>query len=265
MVPNFYHSGEIGDIIYALKALSKIPSANLYMESDLKIQFDINTETIAWPNKHFESRHFSFIYDFIKRQPYINQSHHGIPETIDYNLNTFRKKVVRRHNMNFADLFLDCCGFDIDKTDGNKPWIYSDVKKIKPITVIHVNRRINDRFPWKLITEKYHEDMIFLGTKSEHEEFTKLTGHVVEWIDYTNLLSISEVINGAQLHIGNATSITCCAEGLKKPIIFENDQLPDNDWYELQMFGRENRISVGPDHTCDDMIMEKIDEFLKLN
>jgi hypothetical protein len=265
MIPNFYHSGEIGDIIYGLKALSKVPSANFYMGEHLMVPFDPNIEMIGWPNKNFTAQHFSFLFDFLERQPYIHHAIHGVPESIDYNLNLFRKEIFKIKYLNFADLHLHCCGFDIDKTDGHVPWLFSDVKKIKPISVIRVNRRINEKFPWKLITEKYHDDMIFLGTKSEHEEFTELTGHIVEWTDYTNLLSIAEVINGAQLHIGNSTSISVCAEGLKKPMIFESEALPNNIWHELQVFNREDRITVNPDHTCDDMIMEKIDGFLKLN
>ena len=265
MIPNFYHSGEIGDIIYGLKALSKVPSANFYMGEHLMVPFDPNIEMIGWPNKNFTAQHFSFLFDFLERQPYIHHAIHGVPESIAYNLNLFRKEIFKIKYLNFADLHLHCCGFDIDKTDGHVPWLFSDVKKIKPISVIRVNRRINEKFPWKLITEKYHDDMIFLGTKSEHEEFTELTGHIVEWTDYTNLLSIAEVINGAQLHIGNSTSISVCAEGLKKPMIFESEALPNNIWHELQVFNREDRITVNPDHTCDDMIMEKIDGFLKLN
>jgi hypothetical protein len=265
MIPNFYHSGEIGDIVYGLKALSKVPSANFYMGEHLMVPFDPNIEMIGWPNKNFTAQHFSFLFDFLERQPYIHHAIHGVPESIDYNLNLFRKEIFKIKYLNFADLHLHCCGFKIDKTDGNVPWLFSDVKKIKPISVIRVNRRINEKFPWKLITEKYHDDMIFLGTKSEHDEFTELTGHVVEWADFTDLLSVAEVINGAQLHIGNSTSISVCAEGLKKPMIFESEALPNNIWYELQVFNRENRITVGPDHTCDDMIMEKIDGFLKLN
>jgi len=264
MIPNFYHSGEIGDILYGLKVVSKVPSANFYMREHLLVPFNPKIETIAWPNKKFTSQHFSFLFDFIERQPYIHNAVYGIPDTLDYNLNLFRKEIFKRSDLNFADLYLHCCGFDIDKNDTNVPWLFADVKKIKPITVIRVNRRTNDKFPWKLITEKYHNDMVFLGTKAEHNEFTELTGHVVEWNDY-DLLTISEVINGAQLHIGNSTSISVCAEGLKKPIIFENETPPDNMWYNLQCFDRETRINIGPDHTCDDMIMEKIDGFLKLN
>ena len=105
-------------------------------------------------------------------------------------------------------------------------------------------------------------DILFLGTKSEYLDFVEYTGKLVAWNDYTNLLSICEVINGAKLHIGNSTSISVCAEGLKKPMIFEESHDIKHVRYHTHRFYRNNRLNVGPEDNDTDVIMEKINTFI---
>ena len=101
-----------------------------------------------------------------------------------------------------------------------------------------------------------------MGTSSEYQSFVEYTGKLVAWKDYTNLLDICEVINGAKVHLGNSTSITVCAEGLKKNVIYENEHIVGEVRYLTHEFHRKNRINVDPDIQNIDLVMEKIEEFL---
>ena len=261
MIPNFYHSGEIGDIIYGLKAISRVPLSILYIENDICLNLD--NKLYALPNKQINYRDFLFIKKLLDRQPYIHNAVYGIPQNIDYNLNKFRSQIFVKTNLNYADLFVDVCNFSTDVIDSYVPWLYCDIKKEYPITVIRVPRRTNPSFPWKTIVEKYKNDILFLGTQSEYYEFTELSGKLVAWKNCTDLLSICEIMNGAKLHIGNCTSITVCAEGLKKPMIFEYDNEPSGFRYQIHQFNRKNRFNVDLNMVNDDVIMEKINTFLE--
>ena len=260
-IPTFYHSGEIGDIIYALKALSRKPRANLYLNVDLRLQWP--GLLVANPNKKLNKREYLFIRNLLERQPYINDIVFGTPTHIDHNLNFFRHTIFNKTELNFGDLFLDVCGYTTNKEDAYTPWVFCDIKREYPITVIRVPRRTNKNFPWRKITEKYKNDMIFLGTKAEYLEFVEVSGKAIAWKDYTNMLSICEVMNGAKLHIGNCTSITVCAEALKKPMIFENDTDHTFIRHATHQFYSKNRFNVDTDMCNDDTIMEKINTFLQ--
>lgn len=260
MIPTFYHSGEIGDIIYGLKAISRLPLSNLYLHNNLLL--DWSNIPFAHPNKRIDFRQFLFLKPLLERQPYLKNVVFGTPQQIDYNLNYFRSNIFTKIDLNFGDLFLDICNFTIDKNDAHTPWLFCNKIKEYPITVIRVSRRTHNMFPWKRIVEKYHKDIIFLGTLSEYCEFVEFTGKLVAWKDYTNLLSICEIINGASLHIGNCTSMSVCAEALKKPIIFEHEHISSEIRYTTHQFYRQNRINVDPDITNNDFVMEKINTFL---
>jgi hypothetical protein len=261
-IPTFYHSGEIGDILYALKATSRFPRTNLYLNVDLQLLSRWPDLHLANPNKLFNFREYTFIRKLLERQPYLQDVVFGTPQQMDFNLNFFRHSIFHQTSLNFSDLFLDVCNLKINKDDAYMPWLFCDVKREYPITAIRVSRRTNNNFPWRKIVDKYKNDIIFLGTKSEYIEFTEYTGKMVAWKNYTDMLSICEIINGAKLHIGNCTSITVCAEALKKPMIFEHECDHTHIRYATHQFYRHNRFNFDTDMIDPDIVMEKINTFL---
>jgi len=265
-VPTFYHSGEIGDILYALKVIQSIGKGDLYCSPSLEVSFDPNTERIGFPNKQFTPQMFNFVKELVELQPYINKFEYAVPEKIDYNLNNFRKLIFYTFDVSFEEIYYRVCNVPSNPNDGYDPWLTCKARTIAPITVIRTNganRTIPD-YPWKTITNKYADQMVFVGTKPEYEQFTeKSGGKLIQWFDSTNLLSICEVINGAKLHMGNSTSLTVCAEGLKKNIIFEEaDKRKDNNLALYHEFGRTNRFNVFADELDVFTIMEKIEQFV---
>jgi len=265
MLPIFYHSGEIGDLLYGLKVIQHIGKSDLYTHPELLIDFNPNIEMCVFPNKPFDHRMYNFVKHLVLRQPYINKFEYDVPPHIDYNLNYFRKTVFYTLNVSFDELYYPICNVVPDISDGYEPWIECDAKSIAPITVIRTNgvgRTIPD-YPWKTIVDKYKSQMVFLGTKPEYEAFTHETGgKKIKWYDSSDMLSICEVINGAKLHMGNSTSITVCAEALKKNLIFEESSVRKNNKYvQYHEFGRTNRFNVYADEVNVDAIMEKIELF----
>lgn len=265
MIPTFYHSGEIGDLLYGLKVIQFLGKGDLYSHVALNINFNPHTEACAFPNKMFDERMYNFVKRLVLRQPYINKFEYGIPDKIDYNLNDFRKFIFYTFDTSFDELYYRVCNLVADPNDGYDPWLECDAKTLAPISVIRTNgaNRTIPNYPWKLIVQKYKDQMVFLGTKPEYEQFTeKAGGKKIQWFDSSDMLSICEVINGAKLHMGNSTSITVCAEGLKKNLIFE-EAAPRKGyhWHQYHEFGRTNRLNVYSDELNVDLIMEKIELF----
>jgi len=104
--------------------------------------------------------------------------------------------------------------------------------------------------------------MVFIGTKSEYDSFTNDNG-IIPHFNSDKLIDIAEVVNGAKLHIGNSTSLTTIAEGLKKRIVFENqDTKQYHTNVKYQDFHRDDRFNVAYDETDIESTIEKIEEFL---
>lgn len=265
MLPTFYHSGEIGDLLYGLKVIQSVGKGDLYAHVELNIDFNPNIEMCVFPNKPFDNRMYEFVKRLVLRQPYINKFEYGVPDHIDYNLNYFRKLVFYTFDTSFDELYYRVCDFEVDIDDGYDPWLECDARSLAPISVIRTNgaNRTIPNYPWKLIVQKYKNDMVFLGTKSEYDAFTvQAGGKKIQWFDSSDMLSICEVINGAKMHMGNSTSITVCAEGLKKNLIFEEAApLRGYNWHKYHDFGRTNRLNVYSDELNVDAIMEKIELF----
>jgi hypothetical protein len=258
----FYHSGEIGDLLYSLQSIKHIGNGELYIGNNLNLTCQPH-ETISRPLKPLTWKNYRFLQEFVESQPYINKFIYGIPRTIDYNLNYARRIIHTHIYLNHPETYMQACGLPINPIDNHTPWIsVTNKKQLAPITVVRTERRQSPNFPWKLIVEKYKNDMVFIGTKSEYDSFSSENG-VISHFNSDRLMDIAEVVNGAKLHIGSSTSLTTIAEGLKKRIIFENqDTKQYHTNVKYQDFHRDERFNVAYDETDIDSTMEKIEEFL---
>jgi hypothetical protein len=102
---NFSHSGQIGDIIYALPviyALSKKHICNLYINLNKSNKF-INFKT------------YKMLYPLLRYQPYLNKVEKLKNQKIDINFDLFRKFPFACYNLN--KIFLELAGvhFNLDK------------------------------------------------------------------------------------------------------------------------------------------------------
>ena len=258
----FYHSGEMGDTLYSLQAIKNIGNGDLYIGNNLNMTFQPH-ETPSYPLKPFTWKTYRFLQEFIESQPYINKFLYGTPRKIDYNLNYFRKVIFTHIHLNHTETYMHVCGLPINPIDNHTPWIsVANKKQLAPITVVRTERRHSPNFPWKLIVDKFRNNMVFIGTKSEYDSFTNDNG-IIPHFNSDKLIDIAEVVNGAKLHIGNSTSLTTIAEGLKKRIVFENqDTKQYHTNVKYQDFHRDDRFNVAYDETDIESTIEKIEEFL---
>jgi hypothetical protein len=240
----FYHSGDFGDLIYALPTIKRLGGGKLYLGPEIRLSRQTRTRESMSPAK------VDMIYDLLRCQDYIDDVifAQNYPE-VRYDLNTFREfcmtfqsgdyqkreGFVRTYSLSEIHLLT----FDLDRGDETMPWLSVDAPwevEGKPIVIHRSHRYHNDAFPWRRLVEKHGEQMVFVGLKAEHDDFIRTFGYV-EFFYADNLLELARVIAGAKVYIGNQSCPYAIAEGLKKNTIQETWLIDPNC-----VFNRPNAI-----------------------
>jgi hypothetical protein len=206
----FGHSGDLGDVIYALPTIRAAGGGILYLYHK--------------PNKTWHGMDVdraASLRSLLILQPYIRDvvfcPDGRPPGGSDHDLNGFRDH--GRRGRNLADMHLATHGLAPEHRD--TAWLKVDQPAIgQPVVFARSVRCRNERFPWRRIWEAYQGTAAFVGTAEEHEDFCRLVG-LVPLVQTENLLAVARVIAGSRLFIGNQSCPAAIAEGLKKPIILE--------------------------------------------
>jgi len=218
----FYHSGDLGDIIYALCAIKNSGGGILILSSDYQKKQELRQK--------MSMTTYKFLKGFIKSQSYI----HDVvlcdrPIDIDYNLNDFRDsfvdwgdgKLTPREEKKLkverlTTLYKNNVLVDLPNNFDNQPWLEWSIKKIfynKSIVVNRTLRYLNPNFPWQLIVENYRNNIIFVGLADEYEKFVLDFGWV-QYVKTETLEDLVDVLNGSKLFIGNQSFPHAIAQGL---------------------------------------------------
>ncbi len=209
-MPWFGHSGDMGDIIYALPTIKAVGGGTLYLYFQ--------------PGKTWHGMDAGKAASLRSRlilQPYIK----GVifcpegrpPLAPDHNLNGFRDH--GRPGRNLADMHLATHGLGPEGRCA--PWLEVDRPATEAAVVFARSARCrNHDFPWRRVWETYRRVATFVGTAEEHQDFCSSIGSVPR-IPTANLLEVARVIAGSQLFVGNQSCPAAIAEGLKHPMILE--------------------------------------------
>ena len=216
--PTYYHSGDLGDIIYSLPAIRELGGGDLLLGPD-------NRTNMATREKMTLSRHM-LIQPLLEVQPFLHAVDHELmmPKDVTYDLNQMRQ-LLRSHRldmtpgMNLARCYLQAFGLELD--NDSKPWLtVPSPKEVAPVVIARSPRYRDQTFRWDRVVAEYHGQCIFVGSTEEHADFTKQWGPV-PYHPTADLLELAQVIAGARLFVGNQSLPYAIAEGLKKPAILE--------------------------------------------
>lgn len=220
----FHHSGDMGDVIYALPSIRALGGGVLFLSPDNKFPFPFPTR---WSKAGGPPEWADSLRSLCNVQPYIWNTiyTHALPYSVDVDFNSFRKCYRSPNPEYFTSLFRlhqKPCGVNLpDETT----WLTVPDPIIIPGRPIVVNRtsRFQERlFAWCNIVRKYGDKMVFVGTEEEAETFK---GHAPEiQIPYRktkDLLELARVIAGAKVFMGNQSAPMAIAMGLGKNIIQE--------------------------------------------
>lgn len=214
---SFLHAGDLGDIIYALKAIQLIGGGKLVLTSDYKGLYP--------PRSPVKRPAFDLFKSFLERQSYISGVEYSETGTVcTYDMSRFREFWNLRHTKHklpYESLVeMNCYNVGVEPLFTPAPWLTADSKAIAPI-IIHRSQRYNEpKFPWGEIVQKFGRHLCFVGLPEEHKIFTAAFGKVAFYqpVDFDDLAA---VINGAKWFLGNQSFPCAIALGLGKNVYQE--------------------------------------------
>ncbi len=228
-VRTFKHSGNAGDIIYALPTLSAF---------DTKYDFETKKDNIFYikinEKSHYKQGHFlgnvmldektaKMFVPLLEKQSYIqkveilDQKDNQKNDQIDYDLDLFRelplildKGDISRWYFHVFNVFYDLSNAWLDVTPNQN---FSN-----QIVLARSTRYQNTSINYDFL--KSYKNVVFLGVENEFLEMRKNIPHL-EWQKVNDFLEMAEIIAGSKLFIGNQSFPYSIAEGLKVPRILE--------------------------------------------
>lgn len=214
----FFHSGDLGDIIYSLPAIRGLGGGTLFLGPHKPSPPFLCRERM-------DKKRAGLIIPLLKEQPYI----HDVvfidrQQKVDHDLNQFRLLIygasMDGHKCwTLSSLVLKA--FSLPASLELTPWI--DVKPLShaPDVIFSRSQRYhNPDFSWVRVYREYGKDAGFIGTKQEYDIFCSEIGQV-PFIKTSDLLEVARYIAGSKLFVGNQSCPFAIAEAMKHPAILE--------------------------------------------
>lgn len=215
----FRHAGDIGDIIAFLPTMRALGGGELLIEAATYTRQQLTPD--KWCGVDL----------LIKQQPYVTDVRPWSREFANFNGNDFRARMHQFmgrgmfKDKSLCDWMLEAHGVPLAARDS--AWLSVEPKKVARVVFNRTGPGRDGRFvyhnhlfPWHRIWQKYGKDAVFIGSELEHQVFCATCGEVPHF-KTANLLEAAQVINGADLFVGNQSVCFWIAEGLKKPLILE--------------------------------------------
>jgi hypothetical protein len=218
MAKTYKHSGDLGDVIYALPAIRALGGGILYLDP----QGGLSSPLLKWEGRDctkLSAKTIDSIIPLLSRQPYIREVRHWHGEPVDYDLDQFR---LHLNYNNLSDSHL--AAFKIPFTERDTPWIAIDAPVSIPNRTIVIARSLryhgNDTF-WESKLPVIKEHSVFVGLPREHEIFVETFGHDVPYWPTADIVALTRVLAGCLQFIGNQGLPHAIAEATKKDLINE--------------------------------------------
>lgn len=227
MNKTFKHSGDLGDIIYALPAIKLLGGGTLCLDITGGEDEPICKAQCIDGKTKFNQTSFNFVKPLIESQPYIDSVRiYKKGEHIDYNLNKFRYKFAdpnsRSKTKNLLDLHLDA--FGLPEWNPNDSWLtIENPIKLDRSTLVSRSPRMQSNFPWFQCQKfKFRDKAIFIGLPKEHEIFEYTFDIKIPHHSVKDALELARVIAGCKAFVANSTFTLSVAIGLGNiPIVQE--------------------------------------------
>lgn len=218
---NFIHSGNAGDIIYALPTIKKIHElvqkpVNLYLKLDQPHNLALNFKH-PLGNVMLNQPMAAMLIPLLSPQSYLNNCGIYADQRIDIDLDQIRRAGLMLDRGSIARWYGYIFGINAD--------LYKSWLEVKPnldysdTIVIARSQRYRSPFVEYSFINNY-PNIAFVGIQAEFEEM-KLEVPNIQYFKASNFLELAEVIAGCKFFIGNQSFPFSIAEGLKVPRILE--------------------------------------------
>jgi ADP-heptose:LPS heptosyltransferase len=217
---SFYHSGDLGDVIFSLPTVRALGGGVLVLGPEMctPVKARVPVNSIAFRN----------IAPLLAEQPYLRKVIYSecMPEGIRYDLNEWRLLYFHlRGHPSVADSKNLCrahlAAFGLDHSHEQLKWMHVDHPVAAAEVICNRNLRCpNPKFPWPKILATYKGKTAFVGTSKEYLQFCTEFGEI-PYVKTVSLLDVARVIAGCRLFVGNQSCPYAIAEGLKVNAIQE--------------------------------------------
>lgn len=218
---NFVHTGNAGDVIFALPVLKKLHEV---VKEPLNLFLKINEPMrlsggFVHPlnNVMLNQATADLLKPLMEQQPYINSFGVYKDEHIDINLSMFRHAGIRQDRGNIARWNFYTTGVTANLS---QKWLFvePDASYSNSIVVARSQRYNNPVIDHSFLAK--YPDVVFLGVKAEYENMKKMVPNI-KWVQVKNFLEMAQIIAGSKFFIGNQSFPFSLAEGLKARRILE--------------------------------------------
>lgn len=217
---NLIHSGNAGDVIYALPTIKKIyeltgAAISLYFRLGRAVNLP-NYNTHPLGGVMLNQKMAGMLIPLIQSQEYIDNCEVYNGQGIDIDLDYFRSGAIPTHG-NIARWCSYVTGVSPDLW---KKWLGAspDTAYNNSIIVARSGRYRNRAIDYAFLNK--YPDLVFLGIESEYEAIKQSLPNI-RWVQVTDFLQMAQIIAGCKFFIGNQSFPYSIAEALKKPRILE--------------------------------------------
>jgi hypothetical protein len=215
------HSGNAGDVIYALPTIQRIQELTgarieLYLRlGQPLILSGYNSHPLG--NVMLNERMATMLIALLKPQPYIHHCVIHTDETIDIDMDYFRAGGIPLDKGNIARWCSYLTGINPVLW---KPWVTVEPNKEYANTIVMAR---SERYRNYTINYKFlnaYKDIVFIGVESEFKDIRKTIPHI-KWVQVSDFMEMAQIIAGSRFFIGNQSFPFSIAESLKIPRILE--------------------------------------------
>lgn len=205
---HIYHSGDLGDVVYAIPALRRIARpAHLTLYPNPGVTRVLMDEQNA-----------DRILPLLNIQPGLSGDWAPIHGSEGLRLDMGVRRFYR-DGLNLADIHSNWVGHD--HWPREVPWLTVDrADYTYPVVINRSARYRHEGFPWEHIYAKVKGRACFVGVPWEHKDFQTKYGEI-DYVETASLLEAARIIAGADLFIGNQSCPRAIAEALKVPVLVE--------------------------------------------
>lgn len=221
-----YHSGNLGDVLYALAAIKAYEPSELILGPQQR-----GTAVCAVP---ITKEQFDMFYPLLSIQPYLTKVTYSEKHPGDgvYDLNRFRNIWVNTHLRNKAGIKTLCqahfweLGIQ-DKFSETEPWLSVENPIETGRFIVHRSPRYNapssgpEAFPWPQLVKTHASQMMFVGLEHEYEKFQRDHQCKISFWKVRDFLEMARLIAGAKGFIGNQSFPLAIAIGLGQKCMVE--------------------------------------------
>jgi hypothetical protein len=225
MPRTFKHSGDMGDIIYALPVIRAMGGGVLYMDPE----GGLKSPLVKWVGRDrtkLSAATIESAMPLLRLQPYLEDVRMWEGQSVEFDLDLFRQN-IRFNNLSDSHL----AAFNLPLTERDMAWLIVDTPTPVPDRPLVLARNLryhgNDAF-WEAFLPQIKNRAIFVGSPLEHQSLVAAFGHEIEYHPTATILDLARVLAGCQQFIGNEGLPRAIAEGLKLNVINEYGRLYPN-------------------------------------